>query len=253
MKRWLNNVGILAMADLREFYRTRFIILSSSVMPVFMTLAFSSAHIQIGAETGTGSYFEFIYPAILALGCMFSATFSGGYMVILDRQKSVIREMALSPTPYSAYAAARMFATVIKCFPQLGLTLLVAAPFYSGWASTNWAWILAAYVLTSLLFAACGMILGAYSNILTLPGWSNLVLMPSMYFCAVFFPLSDYQNAAIAVQLMPFTGAVELFRYGITGIAPLYGIGMNLLLLVGYTILLALLWIVVLQRRIREG
>lgn len=253
MRRWLSSVGVLVAGDLREYFRTRFIMLSSSVMPIFMTLAFGVAAPDVGLRSASASYFEFIFPAILALGCMFSATFSGGYIVIVDRQKSVIREMAVSPTPYSAYAAARLTAVVIKCLPQLVLTLLVALPFFSGWAQGQWGVFLLAFTMTALMFAAIGMVFGAYSNVLTFPGWANLILMPSMYFCAVFFPLSDYQAGSLAIQLLPFTGAVELFRYGITGTTPLYGIAVNALLLVSYTMVLMLVWTVVLRRRIQES
>nr|VFK25674.1 MAG: ABC-type multidrug transport system, permease component [Candidatus Kentron sp. MB]VFK29661.1 MAG: ABC-type multidrug transport system, permease component [Candidatus Kentron sp. MB]VFK74861.1 MAG: ABC-type multidrug transport system, permease component [Candidatus Kentron sp. MB] len=246
MNPWLDSVFILLATDLREFFRTRLIIPSSSVMPVMMTLAFGLAGPAIQTAGFGDTYFEFIFPSILALATMFSATFAAGYVVILDRQKGVIRDMMLSPAPYSAYVVGRLAGIVLKSIPPLLITLAVAAPLLSGWPWHLLPLFGLVFVLTSVQFAALGMIVGAYSNVMTFSGWANLYLMPFMFFCAVFFPLEAFGSAGWLVQFVPFTSSVQLFLYAVSGERPLHGIGINLILLFGYTVVFSLVWTVVL-------
>ena len=245
MTGWLRAFGSLVVSDLRQFYRVRLIVLSSSLMPVAMTLSFGLGE----GASGSAPAFGFIFPGILALATMFSALFSGGYGIILDRQQSVIRDLMLSPVSYSAYVMARLLGVALKSTPPLGLSLLCALPFLAEWRPAHPFVALAAYLLSALLFAAVGMWIGSFSNVMTFPGLANFVLMPCMFFCGVFFPVADLGRLQALVQALPFTSTVALYRHALTG-APLPAVAGQLALLAFDTAAIVALWTWIFKRRV---
>jgi len=253
MKAWMNNLSSLVITDLKEFFRVRLIITSSALMPVIMTLAYGLGMKGNGDSIEGMPYFDFIFPGILALGTMFSAVFCGGYIIILDRQKSLIRDLLLSPVSYSTYILARLFAAVIKSSAQFVFCLIVAIPFIERGFVVHPFMLLTAFFLTALLFAAVGMILGSFSNVLTFPGIANFVLLPSMFFGGVFFPLSNFKTLGVAIQLIPFTGSVGILRYSITGTNLWGSMGLNFFMLLFYTFGAIAFWIWFFKKRIRRG
>lgn len=245
MKGWLRGFGSLVLSDLRQFYRVRLIVLSSSLMPVAMTLSFG-----LGAGTsGTAPAFGFIFPGILALATMFSAMFSGGYGIILDRQQSIIRDLMLSPVSYSAYVMARLVGVALKSTPPLAFSFVCALPFLAEWWPSHPLVALTAYLLSALLFAAVGMWIGSFSNVMTFPGLANFVLMPFMFFCGVFFPVADLGGLQPLVEALPFTSTVALYRYAVTG-AALPAVAGELALLAFYTVATVALWTWVFKKKV---
>ncbi len=247
MTRWLRGFGSLVLSDLRQFYRVRLIVLSSSLMPVAMTLSFGLG----GGDRATGEVpsFAFIFPGILALATMFSAMFSGGYGIILDRQQSVIRDLMLSPVSYSAYVMARLVGVVLKSTPPLACALVCALPFLADWTPPHPFVALGTYALSALLFAAVGMWIGSFSNVMTFPGLANFVLMPFMFFCGVFFPVDNLGGLRPLVEALPFTSTVELYRYALTG-AELPAVAGKVALLALYAAATVALWTWIFKKRV---
>jgi len=239
---WLKMLYTIMLADLKEFFRVRLIIVSSCVMPVLMTIAFGFG-MNDQKAFNVENYFLFIFPAILALGTMFSSMFSGGYVIILDRQQSVIRDLILSPVTYSTYIIARIFSCVLKALPQLIASSLLALLFLKSFTPHCSLFIILSFILTSVLFSTIGMIIGSFSNVVTFPGLANIILMPSMYLCDVFFPIENFKEFSLVVKAIPFTPSVQLFRYGFTGKGDLAAASINLGMLLAYALVTILFWV----------
>jgi ABC-2 type transport system permease protein len=250
VKAWWRGVVSLLQADLRQFFRVRLIIASSALMPMVAMIAFGLGMGSAPGTEGVASYFAFICPAILALGTLYSTVFSGGYVVILDRQQSVVRDLMLSPASYSSYVTARLVAVVVKATPQLLLSLACAWPFLSGVRLQHPVVMALGFVISAVLFASLGMMVGAFSDVLTFPGWANFILMPFMFFCGVFFPVRNLGPLVPVVQLLPFTSTVELFRYGVMGQAALGGAAGQLALLVLYAAAGVAAWTWLFKRKV---
>lgn len=251
MNSWLRNVYSIMGADLKEFYRVKLIIISSCLMPVLMTVSFGLGT-NYQEMANVKNYFMFIFPAILALGTMFSSIFSGGYVIILDRQQSTIRDLIISPVSYSTYITARILASVIKASPQLIISFALALPFMESFHVPHPLSIIAAFVLTSLLFTTVGMIIGSFSNVVTFPGLANIVLMPSMFLSDVFFPIANFKQFAAVVKLFPLTNSVKLFRYGFIGEGSVGDIMIGLSLLALSSAVVIVFWTWLFRKRVLE-
>jgi ABC-2 type transport system permease protein len=243
MKSWFNEIYSLVLADVKEFFRIRFIITSSALMPVVMVLAFG-----LGARNGFNAiegkdYFQYIFPAILAISAMFSSAYSAGFVIIFDREKYIVQDLIVSPVSYSSYILARIIASMIKSLPPLLIAMAIAIPLTSEPIIFNPLIVFVGFNLTTILFSTVGMIFGSFTVVYSFSGLVNIVLMPSMFFCDVFFPIANYQEFMYVVQIMPFTNAVQLFRYGISGEASMIGIPLNIMILLFYTVFTLGFWI----------
>lgn len=233
---WFKRIYSLAVADLTEFFRIELIIVSVALTPVIMMLSFGLGMKGSNVLVEGIPYFVFVVPGIFALGTMFSCTFSAGYTIISDRQRRLISDIVLSPVSYSSFVIARVISVILKSSTQLILTGLIAVLLLRVSLSNVFVFFVA-FVLTAIFFGGIGMIFGSFTNALTFQGLANIILMPSMFFCGVFFPISNFKHMASIIQLLPLTAAIEVFRFGVSGEVLVGTLSSNLVLLLIYDLL----------------
>lgn len=253
MTDWLNKVYILIIGDLTEFFRIRMVTFSTLLTPVVMLFSFSlgmgQAELTVkGIPLGI-PYVDYVVPGIIALGTMFSCSFTLGYTIISDRQRRLIGDIVLSPVSYSSFVIARILAGLVKCAAQFIASIIIVLLLLRTPVNHPFL-LLCAYILTAVFFGALGMFFGAFSNSLTFPGFVNIVHMPFMYFCGVFFPINNFRGLAALLQFMPFTACIEMFRYAIYGKSLVFNYGQNLLLLFFYCFIMVSLAIWVFKKSV---
>lgn len=253
--RYFDMFSSILIQDLREYFRVPLIVVSSSLLPVTMVISFgigqSASVPSADILEISDSYFEFILPGILAVGTLFSTVNAGGYVQILDRQKQVILDLIVSPVPYFLYITTRLIGILIKCSVQNLLTLCLGLFFLED-ASFHPFYYLANYVFSGIIFGVLGMILGALSGVLTFPGISSVFLIPLMYLCGVFLPVSSFSVFLSPVLLLPFSYTVDLFRFALTGNALLVSPALGLGILVIFSLVAVRVWVFIFEKKVRS-
>jgi ABC-2 type transport system permease protein len=216
MLAWLTRVYVVMRLDLTEYFRYRLAVISSILTPVVMVLAFGIGLRQSQFLAKGNPYIVFVTPGILALGVMLSSVYSAGYTVVLDRQRRLMDDIILSPVSYSAFITGRVGANLVKSSLQFTLTLL-GVIFWLGVIPRNVPLLMLIFILSAVFFSALGMTLAVHSNMLSFGGLANVVTVPLMYFCGVFFPVDYFEGAMRIFHYVPFTSSIELMRFAFNG------------------------------------
>ena len=158
MRNYMKKVFTMLKADLIEWTRIKTAIIVSMLQPVVMVIAFG-----LSSKHGSGTQFDYYMPGILAIAVMFSVTFSAGYETISDRERRLVDDVVLSPVSYSSFIVSRLLSALIKCMLPTGAALLIGVIFF-GVKMPHFFTIVLAYILTAVICAGLGMMVGAFTN-----------------------------------------------------------------------------------------
>lgn len=235
MRNYMKKVFTMLKADLIEWTRIKTAIIVSMLQPVVMVIAFG-----LSSKHGGGTQFDYSIPGILAIAVMFSVTFSAGYETISDRERRLVDDVVLSPVSYSSFIISRLLSALIKCTFPTGSALLIGVIFF-GVRVPHFFTIVLAYILTAVICAGLGMMVGAFTNHLAFEGMVNFFLVPSMFFGGIFFPIGNLGGFGKVVRFFAITPAVELFRYGLTGEITVGNMLSNYIIILVYAVIFFLL------------
>lgn len=160
----------------------------------------------IGFET-------FLFPGVLAMGVMFTATF-GGISVVWDRETGFLRELLVAPISKSAIVLGKALGAATTAMAQSAVLLLTAGLAGVPYDPLLFLALLALLLVGALLLTALVMLLTvrmkrAQSAMPT----SNLVITPMMFLSGALFPVGELPGwLHVATVLNPFTYVVGPMR-----------------------------------------
>jgi ABC-2 type transport system permease protein len=250
---WLNRVYATITLDLTQFFRYKLAVTSSILTSVVMVLSFWLGMGKSEFMIEGTPYLIYVIPGILALGTMYSCIYSAGYSIIFDRQRRLIDDIILSPISYSAFIVGRILSALVKSIIQLSVFLIIAILLLNI-PLPNMSVLSLAYCLTVVLFGAIGMILASFTDMISFGGFANIVTIPCMYFCGVFFPIA-YYNKFIReiISFIPFTASIELFRYSFTGKTLVGTLSSNIMILLSSSVIFLILGTLAFRKAVKEG
>ncbi len=232
---WVRDVLRLVAMDMRQFFDNKLFWISTFLTSISMVLAFGAATDQmVSPSPEAGTFFDFVFPGILAAGIMFSCTYTIGYTVIIDRNRRTIEDLILSPLSYSGFLVARFIGVTLKCLLQFAAVLVLGLLAFDAAIESPGLGLLA-FVTGCLFFAGLGIVVATFSNEISFPAVVNIIVIPLMYFAGIFFPLQNLGWVGEVLERLPLSVNVELFR-ATTGQGPDPS---------GWTVLLALAYAVV--------
>jgi ABC-2 type transport system permease protein len=215
--RWITHTFSAALMDVKEFFAYPIAVVSTVLTSIVMVVSFGLGTQDRRFMIDQLPYFQYIVPGIFAMGTMYSCIYSAAYTVLLDRQRRFMDDIVLSPIAYSSYVFGRIASTLLKSLLQLAGTVLLCV-ILLGMSIPHPVLFLIAFLLSGALLAAIGMMLGARSTIVSLPGLVNVITIPLTYFSGIFFPIKYYNRAYVGIlEWQPFASAVELFRFSLSG------------------------------------
>ena len=166
------------------------------------------------------SYIQFIVPGLIMMSIITSSymnTVSNFYFAKFMRN---IDEMLVSPMPDWLVIAGFISGGVMRGL-IVGFFVLLVSFFFTQLAIYNAAVLIAALVLTSVLFSLAGLINGIYAkgfdSISIVP---TFVLTPLTYLGGIFYSISQFPPFWQKVSLFnPILYMVNAFRYGFFGVS----------------------------------
>jgi ABC-2 type transport system permease protein len=159
-------------------------------------------------------YVDFLIPGLLGMNIMSTGLWGIGYVIVENRQKKLLKRLAATPMRRSHFLLS--FAVVRSLF------LALEVPFLLGFGILTFAIPLRGSVGTlavvviagAVAFAGIGLLVAARaSNVQTVSGLINLVMMPMMLMSGVFFS-SEHFPALLQpiVRVLPLTALNDAIR-----------------------------------------
>jgi ABC-2 type transport system permease protein len=166
-------------------------------------------------RTGSGFYFEFIFPGVLMISVM-QATythFSTEIMVARRGDKYLELLMMVAPISPLEAVAGYLFASIFISLFAAGCFIAVALLLVPELTVATW-WLLGFSAGLGVFFAALGIIIGViFTDTQKFSTANTLILLPLSFLCGVFFPLDVFPQAIrYVLELIPLTQAVEGLR-----------------------------------------
>ncbi len=166
------------------------------------------------------SYIQFIVPGLIMMSIITSSymnTVSNFYFAKFMRN---IDEMLVSPMPDWLVIAGFISGGVMRGL-IVGFFVLLVSLFFSHLAIYNFAVLIAAVVMTSVLFSLAGLINGIFAKgfdgISIVP---TFVLTPLTYLGGIFYSITQFPPFWQNVSLFnPILYMVNAFRYGFFGVS----------------------------------
>jgi ABC-2 type transport system permease protein len=212
MREWINTVIELIRIDLLQFFRNRMVVVSTMLTSVSMVIAFGVGMNRApGFDNYPGSYFDFIYPGILAMGVMFSCTYTIGYTFIVDRHRRTIEDIVLSPTSYLGFLLGRIFGMTVKSSLQFILVVITGTLIFDI-PIRHPLLMLYTFLVSAIFFGGLGIIVATVTNEISFAGLINLALIPLTQFGGIFFPLDNFGPLGGLTGCMPLAAHVKAFR-----------------------------------------
>jgi len=166
------------------------------------------------------TYIQFIIPGLIMMQVIMNAYSNTSTALFMAKFQRNIEEMLVSPMPGWVIIAGYVTAGIVRGF-IVGVLVLITALFFTHLTIFNLAVVLAAFILTCVLFSLAGflnaMFADTFDSISIVP---TFVLTPLTFLGGVFYSISQFPPFWQKVSLFnPVLYMVDLFRYGFLGIS----------------------------------
>jgi len=165
------------------------------------------------ANAGTVSFRTFLFPGVLATSVLFTAMFSA-ISIVWDREFGFLREMLVAPVRRGSILVGKCLGGATVATLQ-GLLVLVLAPFVDvPYDAVMLLELIVVMFLLAFSLTAFGLVIAArISNIQTVMGVMQVLLIPLAFLSGSLYPISKLPTwMSIVVRANPITYAVHLSR-----------------------------------------
>ena len=213
----MRGIYAIAILDLKRAWLDRARLLGGLAQPLLYLFVLGQG---IGSTTqlGGGQYQGFIFPGVLGLSLIFTATFAA-ITIVFDRQIGFFKAVLVSPVPRPAIAFGKIVAGAVQAFVQAAIVIPFAplAGVHLGLIGTPL--LIAAMCLTSLALSAVGVAMAArFKSTTVFPVLSNAVILPMFFLSGALYPLKGAPHwMQIAAHFDPAAYGVDLMRGALLG------------------------------------
>ncbi len=209
----MTTIYILWLRQLKRYSRSKARIIGSLGQPLLFLVALGFGMGRIYSQAGEGNYINFLTPGIIAMGIIFTGTFTG-IEIIWDRQFGFLKETLVAPTSRINIMLGRTLGGATIAALQ-GLIILVISLFvgFRPQLSIMIPLSLLFIFLIALLFTALGTAIASLME--DFHGFQliiNFLIMPLFFLSGALFPLKGLPKAFQIIT------AVNPLSYGIDGL-----------------------------------
>ncbi len=215
----LRGIYAIVVLDMKRFWLDRARLVAGLAQPLlYLFVLGAGIGSSMGGNMAGGSYKPFIFPGVLGLSQLFTATFAA-ITIVFDRQIGFFKAVLVSPVPRPAIALGKIVAGALQAYLQglvvLPFAWLAGVPLSPGSVLA----LLGAMALASVTFSALGVAVAArFTSTTVFPIVSNAVLLPMFFLSGALYPLRGApQWMQIAAHFDPVAYAVDLMRGALLG------------------------------------
>ncbi len=212
----MRGIYAVIVLDLKRFWLDRARLVMGLVQPLLYLFVLGAG---IGSSsTLGGNYQSFIFPGVLGLSMLFTATFAA-ISIVFDRQIGFFKAVLVAPVSRSAIALGKISSGAMQAMVQ-GLIVLPFAPFAGVPLSAGETCVLiGAMLLACVTFSAIGVAFASrFKSVTVFPIISNAVLLPMFFLSGALYPLTAAPHwMQVAAHFDPVAYAVDLMRGALLG------------------------------------
>jgi len=238
----MTTIYILWLRQLKRYSRSKARIIGSLGQPLLFLIALGFGMGPIYQKAKGGNYIDFLAPGVMAMGIIFTGTFSG-IEIIWDRQFGFLKETLVAPTSRVSIMLGRTLggATIATCQGLIILCISFIAgfrPHYSLLIPVSLVFIF----LIALLFTALGTAIASLME--DFHGFQliiNFLIMPLFFLSGALFPLEGLPKPfKIITTINPLSYGIDGLRHTLIN-AHHFGMFTDLVVLCSITIIILII------------
>jgi ABC-2 type transport system permease protein len=234
----MNSMLKLLIRDVRgSFLMSPLFLVSMLVSPLIYIFVLGFAFTGLIPNVVVGgksmSYVLFLAPGIIVSQFLSGGIYSGA-SIWFDKRFGMFEQILVGPFTKTQYITSKILSVALQGLLMAFLVLLLASPLLSGLSvsSVGILYILAAWILGSLLFGSLSIIISiSVKTDEVLNVVFNILMPPLLFLSSVFYEISV---APVPIRILalanPMTYAADMFRAGLLGLQSTY-LGYEVLIL----------------------
>jgi len=231
---------IIAELEVRKLRHDPTELVTRAIQPVLWLLVFGQVFTRTRAiPTGDLPYLDFFAPGILAQSVLFIAIFYG-IAIIWERDLGILHKFLVSPSPRAALVMGKGLSAGLRALTQAAIIYVLALLLgvQIRWNPFALLGVMLVVMLSAALFATFSMIIACLVKTRErFMGIGQILTMPLFFASNAIYPISLMPGWLQAIsRINPLTYEVDALRaLMVSGGASAFGVGVDLLVLVGTT------------------
>ena len=205
----------LFTASIKMLVRDKTAFHMALVFPIAFVLVFAAFDVTISGEGMLAGvdYFDYVLPALLAIGLMNFAMIGTAASVARYGELKILKRIVVTPLPSSRFIAGQVGARLVLAAVQTGLIMIVGLA-VGGSLGAGWPLLFIISTLGNLIFLSLGFaIAGRVASVDAANNTTQLVTHPLMFLSGAFFPIDSMPGWLQPVaDLLPLTPLINSMR-----------------------------------------
>lgn len=213
----MNGFYAIIIRDLKRLWAQPIRLVSGIAQPLLYLFLLGSGLSGTVRQSGT-EYLGFIFPGVVALSLLFTATFSA-ISIVFDREVGFLKAVLVAPVSRRSIALGKVASGALIALAQAAL-LLIAAPFTGvTFGLLDLLLFLLFMLLSGIVFSALGVAVAAnFSSTEVFPVVLNALLLPMFFISGALFPLESAPGWLQTIAYIdPVAYGVDLLRGSVLG------------------------------------
>ncbi len=234
---------VIAELEARKLRHDPTELFTRAIQPALWLLVFGQVFTQLRAiPTGDLRYLDFMAPGILAQSVLFISIFYG-ISIIWERDLGIVHKFLVTPTPREAIVLGKALSAGVRALSQAVIVYALAAALgvKIDWSPLSLLGMVAVVALGAAVFSTFSLIIACLVKTRErFMGIGQVMTMPLFFASNAIYPIAIMPSwLRVIARANPLTYEVDALRaLMLPGGAATYGLGLDILVLVGVTALL---------------
>ncbi len=205
----------LFTSTIKMLIRDKTAFLMALIFPIVFVLAFAVFDVSFSAEGALPGvdYFEYVLPALLAIGLMNFAMVGTATSVARYRELKILKRIVVTPLPPQRFIFGQVGARLALAAVQTALIMIVGL-LVGGTLGSAWPLLFVISTLGNLIFLSLGLaIAGRVGSVDAANNMAGLATTPLMFLSGSFFPIDSMPGWLQPIaDLLPLTPLIDSMR-----------------------------------------
>jgi ABC-2 type transport system permease protein len=242
---FVRKAVVIAELEARKLRHDPTELFTRAIQPALWLLVFGQVFTQVRAiPTGDLRYLDFMAPGILAQSVLFISIFYG-ISIIWERDLGIVHKFLVTPTPREAIVVGKGLSAGVRGLSQAVIVyaLAVALGVRINWSPAALLGVVAVVTLGAAVFSTFSLIIACLVKTRErFMGIGQVMTMPLFFASNAIYPIAIMPSwLRVIARANPLTYEVDALRtLMLPGQPSSYGLGLDMLVLVGVTSALVL-------------
>jgi ABC-2 type transport system permease protein len=244
MKEEIKKYYFIAKKDMGAYYLKPPLISWGLMLPIVFVLAFYLRN-PIGIKD--------VVPGLIGMTLLFSSTSMAAIVITFEKRIGALERLLLAPLNFRTILLGKTLGSTLFGLMVAVFITLILIPLMGLSVKHFWAFVLI-FIFSGLAFSLLGILISVgVKEVFEAMTMSNFFRFPMIFLCGVFFPVPSMPfPLPILSYLLPLTYTVDGLRHCLLEGIPMMPLFLDLLILLGFVVLIFALSLSIFRRRIRQ-